>query len=1203
MLLYVIDREMNAVATMSNDIEGTMYLDDTSGGQTITLTSGCAIGSYDFKTDPYHKDSIYIKAGNFIVFTDKYDRTRMYTIMTVDGDDELDVHCEDIGLDLINEMANSWSTGSDQTLDFYLNQVIGNSSWKVVYESAGLSTQTRNLTFDNNTDTNLTRLESIMSSFGFECDFQVTMQWMEVKSMEIHVYEKLYNRSEQDIAQTFIDSLNLVSLTRSESLDDLYTAVLPTGGSADGKTVDISDIVYDDGQYFTTKGDNVLYDRKMAQKWNRYSGTPNANNGKYDYIYGHYSSSTTSAATLFEEALADLKEHHDVKLSYEAELLDLDADLGDYITIVDHTKQQDIYLKARIQEVTNYYSISGADKGTLANYTLMSSTNGDNLREILSKIGDKVSALATTTLYFTLDTQGSYAPIKADWSEFKPLEIPDGYWMWIKTVKVYQNGVEEVTYTSTKDQIDYVGPETVLTRTPLYFLSTSPSEALKPDGSAATDDDWTESQPSFEDGKYFWSREKVVWSAGTVTLTWALYDRQMTEAYQKAFDIAKDVEKANEKIIDIQNQVDGVIETWTSTAVPTLNNYPASNWSTDDEKAKHIGDLCFDQNNHCYRFMKNEDGTYEWKLLADSDVTKAVEDAKEALDAVDNSLTKMITEFYASTSPTELKGGSWSEKQPTWTEGNYIWFRTKSVTQAGITTYSNPTCIQGNTGAQGEQGEQGEKGDTGATGATGATGNGIKSTAITYQASTSGTTVPTGTWSTSVPTVSNGQYLWTKTVVTYTNSSTTTSYSVGYKGTNGTNGAAGNGIKSTSVTYQAGASGTTAPTGTWSTSVPTATASAPYIWTKLVATYTNGSTTTSYSVGCTPEGIQVGGRNLALKGCFKKYGTASNTTVNDDAFVKSGAVTFSRTAVTNEGPMIDNAMTFIKGVSYVTNFRISFNVATVTYIHVYNGHGHTNTKVYIDDVYKGAFATNIAFPTDLASHKVTLYYTAASDSYLPPTDTGIEHTILQPQTDEALAYTANVSNFKTEIGNKPTDWSPAPEDLLNNINDAQNTANGAADAANKAQELATEANTKADANSELIDGIGEQLDTMTGEDGIITIANKQAQQAQKDIDDFKLYIEHGLEADFSKLNKQIVAAGDKGVMIYDSENSQNYAHITNKGMDIYVGNNMVASFQEQSTIQNLVIRHKTYFGNHLVTPFTVNGEAGTAFFWDSTAQS
>ena len=70
-----------------------------------------------------------------------------------------------------------------------------------------------------------------------------------------------------------------------------------------------------------------------------------------------------------------------------------------------------------------------------------------------------------------------------------------------------------------------------------------------------------------------------------------------------------------------------------------------------------------------------------------------------------------------------------------------------------------------------------------------------------------------------------------------------------------TDGADGNGIKSTVVEYQAGSSGTTAPTGSWSTSIPATTASAPYLWTKVTYTYTDGSAPkVVYSVGSTPEG-------------------------------------------------------------------------------------------------------------------------------------------------------------------------------------------------------------------------------------------------------------------------------------------------------------------------------------------------------------
>lgn len=122
----------------------------------------------------------------------------------------------------------------------------------------------------------------------------------------------------------------------------------------------------------------------------------------------------------------------------------------------------------------------------------------------------------------------------------------------------------------------------------------------------------------------------------------------------------------------------------------------------------------------------------------------------------------------------------------------------------------------------------------------------VKNTSVTYQVGTSGTTAPTGTWLTSVPSVDAGKYLWTKTVVTYSDGKSTTAYSVSYKAANGSAGTSVT-VKSTSVTYQASSSGTTTPTGTWSTTIPTV-QNGQYLWTRTIVEYSDGASTTSYSV-------------------------------------------------------------------------------------------------------------------------------------------------------------------------------------------------------------------------------------------------------------------------------------------------------------------------------------------------------------------
>ena len=135
---------------------------------------------------------------------------------------------------------------------------------------------------------------------------------------------------------------------------------------------------------------------------------------------------------------------------------------------------------------------------------------------------------------------------------------------------------------------------------------------------------------------------------------------------------------------------------------------------------------------------------------------------------------------------------------------------------------------------------------TGATGGKGDKGDSVTvtSTAYAYQLSTSGTTVPTGTWQTTPQAPTDTQYAWTRTTTTFSDGSTAVTYTVGGKtGTNGTSPT----VTSSVTQYQKSTSGTTVPTGTWSNS-----ALAPdvnnYVWTKTTYTYSDGATAVSYAV-------------------------------------------------------------------------------------------------------------------------------------------------------------------------------------------------------------------------------------------------------------------------------------------------------------------------------------------------------------------
>lgn len=585
-------------------------------------------------------------------------------------------------------------------------------------------------------------------------------------------------------------------------------------------------------------------------------------------------------------------------------------------------------------------------------------------------------------------------------------------------------------------------------------------------------------------------------------------------------------------------------------------------------------------------------GKINWKQLSD-DVNTTITDSKNtannALNAANSSVQNVIIEYYSSTSKDQPVNGTWQTDSPDWVEGRYIWCRTKTVTKSGVISYSDASCITGNTGAKGDKGipgingENGKttylhiayansadgtsgfstndstnklyigqyidfieedstlpsayqwtkiKGDTGAKGDKGDQGvkalqptrnwtgtfttigmvqgavigdfnrtpvvgdvflnldgssntgtwevtaisgtnvsikllayvkskgadgkNGssvtITSKSVTYQTSVSGVTVPSGTWNADVPNVPNGQYLWTRTVVNYSDGTSITSYSVGYKGVNGSNGSNGKGVQSTSVSYQAWGNGTNTPTGGWSPTPLDTSADKPYLWTRTIITYTDGSSSTSYSVGSTLKGVSVGGRNL-LKGTSKeeqKYNYPSGTDFKD---VYNSNVTVPSNKGANTYTLSFWAKSTVNGDKFVTHFYDPSNVISIVSSQGYNTNAGDGRCPFTLSTTWTKYWVTYTVPEDGKARKVIcprLYGTGRGES-----DKG--------------TGTLSFKGVKIELGNIATDWTPAPEDVDSGINNAQSTANSASskadtaqNSANAAQSTANSASSKAD---------------------------------------------------------------------------------------------------------------------------------------------
>ena len=172
--------------------------------------------------------------------------------------------------------------------------------------------------------------------------------------------------------------------------------------------------------------------------------------------------------------------------------------------------------------------------------------------------------------------------------------------------------------------------------------------------------------------------------------------------------------------------------------------------------------------------------------------------------------------YAISSSNTTAPTSGWQTTAPAWKDGYYIWSKTKVVYTDGDIVYTDAACI---TGGKGE------------------TGNGISSIIEQYYLSSSATSLLNGSWSNSRPTWKNGWYIWTRSVINYTNGNSITTEAIcvtGGKGETGDDGINGdyfeyryavNGSRSTPPSL----SKTSRNPSGWSTTVPTV-GNLQYLW-------------------------------------------------------------------------------------------------------------------------------------------------------------------------------------------------------------------------------------------------------------------------------------------------------------------------------------------------------------------------------------
>ena len=402
--------------------------------------------------------------------------------------------------------------------------------------------------------------------------------------------------------------------------------------------------------------------------------------------------------------------------------------------------------------------------------------------------------------------------------------------MWTRTVTDYTDSsiADTVTYTYTKQGVkgDTGSPGSPVTVSKIEYQAGT-SATTTPTGT------WSSSVVTVAEGNYLWT--KTAFSDGKVAYGVARQGKDGAKG-----DVGRGVSKITEYYL-ATTESSGVTTTtsgWTTTiqTIDTTNKYL---WN--------------------YELVTYTDSTT-------STTTHIIIGVFGNTGATGKGISSVAERYLATTSSsgvTTSTSGWTSEIQVLTSTKKYLWNYEIITYTDGTTSTTNPVII-------GVYGDKGDKGDTGNT------GRGVSSIVEQYYQSTSATSQTGGSWSATVPTWADGKYIWTRSVITYTDSTTSTTSPVCVTGQKGGIGGTGVGVSSVDVWYYQSTSATALSGGSWSTTAP-AWSDGKYIWTKTITTYTNNTTDETNAVCITG---QKGSTGVGIKSVTEYYlATASSSGV------------------------------------------------------------------------------------------------------------------------------------------------------------------------------------------------------------------------------------------------------------------------------------------------------------------------------------
>lgn len=360
-----------------------------------------------------------------------------------------------------------------------------------------------------------------------------------------------------------------------------------------------------------------------------------------------------------------------------------------------------------------------------------------------------INAGVTDVLSIYQSPQSINGSVKVEWIKLEKAEVWTPNIDAFKYVGFYTGELAEAPSDPTMYKWNKIkGEDGVgLESTEIFYVGST-------NGQTPPESGWQTTVPNVPQGQYMWT--KVVWTYS---------DNSIKTAYSVG-KIGANGTNGNDGLPGKDGV--GIDDTLIEYAVSTSGTVrPTSGWSTNTPSVPQ-GQYLWTRITWTYTDNTTEQGYI---------VARQGANGTNGKDGV--SVKTIATTYQAGTSGTTPPTGAWLPTPPAVAENQFLWTKIEISLDDGTksTGYS--------VGKMGAQGQPGEKGDPGAPGTP---GNGIKSSSVTYQVSTSGTTTPTGTWLASPPAVPKGQFLWTRTILTFDNNQSVTAYAVSQSGIDGENG-------------------------------------------------------------------------------------------------------------------------------------------------------------------------------------------------------------------------------------------------------------------------------------------------------------------------------------------------------------------------------------------------------------------------------